>query len=141
MSRTYFTDSVSDLCQGIIDKADTYEKRIKYLEEENKKLKDEHYKDSEMQRMKTELKKAKDDLYRGFPISKEEEEKIKEWQLKHDAEKHGLKTMEQRLRAGGCSGGKIYISICSHRYWNCWRGDLLMWREIYIPGFFIGEIK
>lgn len=39
-------------------------------------------------------------------ISKEEEEKIKEWQLKHDAEKHGLKTMEQRLRAGGCCGGR-----------------------------------
>ena len=78
----------------------------KYLEEENKKLKDEHYKDSEMQRMKTELEKAKDDLHRGFPISKEEEEKIKEWQLKHDAEKHGLKTMEQRLRAGGCCGGR-----------------------------------
>lgn len=78
---SYFTDSVSDLCQGIIDKVDTYEKRIKYLGEENKKLKDEHYKDSEMQRMKTELEKAKDDLHRGFPISKEEEEKIKEWQL------------------------------------------------------------
>lgn len=106
MSSTYFSDSVSDLCQVITDKADVYEKRIKYLEEENKKLKDEHYKDSEMQRMKTELKKAKDDLYRGFPISKEEEEKIKEWQLKHDAEKHGLKTMEQRLRAGGCIGGR-----------------------------------
>ena len=60
MSSTYFTDSVSDLCQGIVDKADTYEKRIKYLEEENKKLKDEHYKDSEMQRMEAELKKAKE---------------------------------------------------------------------------------
>lgn len=57
MKKTYFSDSVSDLCQGIIDKVDTYEKRIKYLEEENKKLKDEHYKDSEMQKMKTELKK------------------------------------------------------------------------------------
>ena len=34
MKKTYFSDSVSDLCQGIIDKADTYEKRIKYLEEE-----------------------------------------------------------------------------------------------------------
>lgn len=101
MSSTYFTDSVSDLCQGIIDKVDTYEKRIKYLGEENKKLKDEHYKDSEMQRMEAELKKAKEDLYRGFPISEKEQEKIREWELKHDAEKHGLKTMEQRLRAGG----------------------------------------
>lgn len=106
MSRTYFTDSVSDLCQGIIDKVDTYEKRIKYLGEENKKLKDEHYKDSEMQRMEAELKKAKEDLYRGFPISEKEQEKIREWELKHDAEKHGLKTMEQRLRAGGCCGGR-----------------------------------
>lgn len=106
MKKTYFTDSVSDLCQEIIDKADTYEKRIKYLEEENKKLKDEHYKDSEMQRIEAELKEAKDDLCRGFPISKEEQERIREWQLEHDAEKHGLKTMEQRLRAGGCIGGR-----------------------------------
>lgn len=78
MKKTYFSDSVSDLCQGIIDKADTYEKRIKYLEEENKKLKDEHYKDSEMQRMEAELKKAKEDLYRGFPISEKEQEKIRD---------------------------------------------------------------
>lgn len=105
MSSTYFTDSVSDLCQGIIDKVDTYEKRIKYLGEENKKLKDDHYKDSEMQRMKTELKKAKDDLYRGFPISEKEQEKIREWQLKHDAEKHGLKTSKQRAM------GHIFITI------------------------------
>lgn len=106
MKKTYFSDSVSDLCQGIIDKVDTYEKRIKYLGEENKKLKDEHYKDSEMQRMKAELKEAKEDLYRGFPISKEEEEQIRKWQLKHDAEEHGLKTLEKKIRAGGCSGGR-----------------------------------
>lgn len=96
MKKTYFSDSVSDLCQGIIDKVDTYEKRIKYLGEENKKLKEEHYKDSEMQRMEAELKKAKEDLYRGFPISKEEEEQIRKWQLKHDAEEHGLKTLEKK---------------------------------------------
>ena len=107
MRNKYFSDSISDLCQGIIDKADSYERRIKYLEEENKKLKDEHYKDSEMQRMEAELEEAKDNLYRGFPISKKEEEKIREWELKHDAEKHGLKTMEQRLRAGGCIGGRL----------------------------------
>ena len=106
MKKTYFSDSVSDLCQEIVDKVSTYEKRIKYLEEENKKLKDEHYKGSEMQRMEAELKKAKEDLHRGFPISEKEQEKIREWELKHDAEKHGLKTMEQRLRAGGCCGGR-----------------------------------
>lgn len=113
MSRTYFTDSVSDLCQGIIDKVDTYEKRIKYLGEENKKLKDEHYKDSEMQRMEAELKKAKEDLYRGFPISEEEEKRIKEWQDKHDAEVHGLKTLKERVHADGCIGGKYSYKFVS----------------------------
>lgn len=106
MRNKYFADSISDLCQGIVDKVGFYEQRIKYLEGENKRLKDEQYKDSEMQRMKAELKEAKEDLYRGFSISKEEEEKIREWELKHDAEVHGLKTMKQRLRAEGCCGGR-----------------------------------
>ena len=72
----FFNASISDLCQGIIDKTVDKERRIEYLEEENKKLKDEHYKDSEMQKMKTELKIAKEDLYRGFPISEKEQKKI-----------------------------------------------------------------
>lgn len=75
MSSTYFTDSVSDLCQGIIDKVDTYEKRIKYLEEENKKLKDEHYKDSEMQIMEAELKKRKRICTEDFQFQKKNKRK------------------------------------------------------------------
>ena len=132
MGKTYFTDSVSDLCQGIIDKVDTYEKRIKYLGEENKKLKDEHYKDSEMQRMEAELKKAKDDLYRGFPISEKEQEKITEWELKHDAEKHGLKTSKQRAMGHGRFS---YMVLYTNINRNYWRSDLLLWREVYISGF------
>ena len=75
MSSTYFTDSVSDLCQGIVDKVDTYEKRIKYLEEENKKLKDEHYKDSEMQRMEAERKKRKRICIEDFQFQKKNKRK------------------------------------------------------------------
>lgn len=71
----YFTDSVSDLCQRIIDKVDTYEKRIKYLGEENKKLKDEHYKDSEMQRMEAELKKRKRICTEDFQFQKKNKRK------------------------------------------------------------------
>ena len=82
------------------------ESTIEKLEKENKTLKDEHYKDGELQRLQEELTSLKGDLSRGFPISEKEQEKIREWELKHDAEKHGLKTMEQRLRAGGCCGGR-----------------------------------
>lgn len=62
--------------------------RIKYLEEENKKLKDEQYKDNELLDMKAKLEEAKQDVYRGFPISKEEMESIKKWMKQHTIEKH-----------------------------------------------------
>lgn len=127
---------VEELCEEIKSEISGRDLRIEYLEEENKKLKDEHYKDSEMQRMEAKLKEAKDDLYRGFPISKEEQEKIREWQLKHDAEKHGLKTIEQRLRAGGCIGGKltyhfIPTSIGTIGEVECSCGEKFTFQDLY----------
>ena len=66
------------------------EAAIEKLEKENKALKDEHYKDEELQKMQEELASLREDLSRGFPISEEEQEKIKEWQRKHDKEVHGV---------------------------------------------------
>ena len=80
--------------------------RIIYLQNQNKKLKEEHYKDTELKEMQEELERVKADMYRGFPISEEEEKRIKEWQDKHDAEVHGLKTLKERVHAGGCIGGR-----------------------------------
>lgn len=82
------------------------ERRIKYLEEENKKLKDEHYKDEEIQTMKYQLDKMKKDYRRGFPISEDEERAIEAWKKKHDEEVHGLKTDSLRMKAEGCCGGR-----------------------------------
>lgn len=79
---------------------------IKYLQEENKKLKSEHYKNDKIQELTQQLKKAQSDNYRGFPISAEEFDIIRNWQLKHDEEVHNLKTLEARLQAGGAIGGK-----------------------------------
>lgn len=59
------------------------EERIRYLEEENKKLKEEYYKDEELQKMKAEVEKMQNDLWRGFPISEEEEKAIVSWTIKH----------------------------------------------------------
>lgn len=51
--------------------------KIKYLEEENRKLKDDAYKDVEMARMKSQFDEMKADYYRGFPIAESEEKKLK----------------------------------------------------------------
>ena len=90
---------------------DSQNARIIYLQNQNKKLKEEHYKDTELQKMKEELERVRADMYRGFPISAEEEKRIKEWQDKHDAEVHGLKTLKERVRAGGCIGGRYSYEV------------------------------
>lgn len=82
------------------------ESRIKYLERENRKLKDEHYKDKEIQKMKSQLDRMKRDYWRGFPISESEAKAIEEWKQRHDAEVHNLTTPELRMKAGGVSGGR-----------------------------------
>lgn len=81
------------------------EKRIKYLEEENKKLKEGHYKDDEMQEMKKTLDKMYNDYWRGFPISEEENKAIENWKKEHDEKVHGY-TKEMRMKAEGVSGGR-----------------------------------
>lgn len=81
------------------------EDRIAYLEAENKKLKEETYKDEELQDMKKQLDRMQDEYWRGFPISEKEEKAIEEWKKKHEEEVHGLKTDYERMKAGGCCGG------------------------------------
>lgn len=76
------------------------------LRKENKNLKTETYKDEELSRLKSELEKFKKEYYNGFPISEKEKKKISEWQVKHDAEVHGVRTFEDKLRRYGAIGGR-----------------------------------
>lgn len=99
-------NNVAEALNAVKREFDAQNARIIYLQNQNKKLKEEHYKDTELKEMKEELERIKADMYRGFPISEEEEKKIKEWQDKHDAEVHGLKTLKERVHAGGCIGGR-----------------------------------
>ena len=69
------------------------EKRNKYLQEENKKLKDEHYKDEEILKLQQELQEVRENKYRGFEITKEEKEKIDKWTNEHKSN-------------SGCIGGQ-----------------------------------
>lgn len=88
------------------------EDRIKYLVEENKKLKEDHYKDEEIQKMQQKLDKMQKAYYRGFPISEDEEKAIEEWKKKHDAQAHGWRTALMRQKAEGVSGGRYtYVFV------------------------------
>lgn len=80
--------------------------RIEYLEKQNQELRDEKYKDNELLRMESELKTMKEDYYRGFPISEEEQTSIREWMNKHDEEVHHARTLDDKLKLGGCCGGR-----------------------------------
>ena len=78
---------MDELCLALKDKFMRQEERIEYLKEEIKKLKDENWKDNELQSMKEQYDKMREDYYRGFPISKKEKEKIDAWMDKHEKEK------------------------------------------------------
>lgn len=78
---------------------------------ENQELKDEKWKDEELQKMKEQMDAAREEMYRGFPISEKESEAIKEWEEKHWEEQHNAKTLTQRLSKMGAIGGSFYYKF------------------------------
>ena len=76
------------------------------LVEKNTALKDEHYKDKELQQMHDKLNKAIGDLNRGFPLSLEEADLIENWKDQHMTNIHKASTVEQRMKLNGVSGGR-----------------------------------
>ena len=99
------SEDIAEMLDEILDNYKDNEETIKRLQGTIKNLKDEAYKDSELDSMKKELDTIRDDLYRGFPISEKEKKSIEEWRLKHEAEAHGRDTLEKRLSAHGAIGG------------------------------------
>lgn len=62
----------------------------KRLKEELNSIRQEKWKDKELQKLKQENEKLQKDLIRGFPIYEEEQEKIYEWLESHHNEKEKL---------------------------------------------------
>lgn len=86
--------------------------QIQKLKAENTQLKDENYKDNELNSMKKQVKSAKadieimrKDMYRGFPITEEEKEAIYNWSKKHDEKEH----KNPRGYHGAIGGGFNYV--------------------------------
>ena len=78
---------------------------IKELKEENKALREGYYKDELIQKMQQKLDRMEEEYYRGFPISKEEENAIDEWKSNHDREAHNNST------AGAIGGRYSYYFV------------------------------
>ena len=66
----YNTKRISEILDNIVSNIEIRDSRIKYLEEENKKLKDEAFKDEELKMMQEKLKQTSDALMNSFQISK-----------------------------------------------------------------------
>ena len=82
---------IKDVFQELYDHYRAIIRRNEYLEEENKRIKDEKYQNEELANMKAQYDKMKKDYYRGFAISEEEEKRISEWQDKVINERGELK--------------------------------------------------
>ena len=93
--------SIDGLLDEIREVANAYERNLTYLARENKKLRDEHYKDAEMADMKRQLANLEEAYYRGFPLTEEQERKINEWKKKHDAEQHNNPQGYHGVSGGG----------------------------------------
>ena len=75
----WLKDTMKNVLQEVYDHYRSVVLSNDYLWKENERLKGEAYKDEELAKMKEQYEKMKADYYRGFAISKEEEEKIKKW--------------------------------------------------------------
>lgn len=75
---------IKSVLQEVYDHYRDVKNYNEYLQKENERLKSETYKDEELSKMKSEYDNMKEKYYRGFPISEEESEKIKQWMYKHD---------------------------------------------------------
>lgn len=97
-------ETIDRFCFNIKANIMTREETIQRLRDELKAAKDETYASEEMQRMKEELERMKEAYYRGFPISEKEQEQIRAWQRKHDAVAHS-----NTKHYHGTGGGYSYI--------------------------------
>lgn len=97
-------ESIKNFCDAITRVMLQMKQNNDDLVEENRRLKDENYKDEELAKLSKELKNLENECYRGFPISKKENEEIITWQKQHDINVH----RNYDLYHGAIGGGYSY---------------------------------
>lgn len=85
------------------EKQEAKEKVRKYEEEINA--------DTRVQEIKTKWEDYTKRMRYGFQVTPQEHENILAWQNRHDKERHNLVTNMQKVRAGGCIGGRYHYEF------------------------------
>lgn len=105
IARSFFLDKDIKLVEN---KIEDLKQTLLYMTHNNDRLQrkfnelyDKKWADTTLQNMKKELEQVKQDMYRGFPITKEEEKKINNWILKHDEEVHSNPKHYHGVSGGG----------------------------------------
>lgn len=96
----WLTGDIKKSLQEVYDHYRSVVKDNDFLTAENKRLKSEHYENEEISAMKEKYDRMKEDYLRGFPISEEEDKKIKKW-------KERIKT-EHPCNSGAIGGRFTY---------------------------------
>jgi hypothetical protein len=104
----YDHDAISFLnCVGaIIDRINEAEEEKQKAQAKVKEYETSINADVRVKEIKAKYEEATQALYRGFGISKKEYEQIDHWKKEHDAKRHGLNSIEKRMRADGAIGGR-----------------------------------
>lgn len=104
--------TIEDYLLNIKELSKNKDNQIQKLKAENAQLKDENYKDNELDSMKKQVESAKADkeamrrdMHRGFPITEEEKEAIYNWSKEHDKKEH----KNPRGYHGTIGGGFDYV--------------------------------
>lgn len=90
--------------QEIKEYCEILNRRNEKLVEENKRLQEDRYKDEELAKMRKERDTAINDMYRGFPISEEEQTMIDTWIDTHECKHRGS--------SEGAIGGRYTYTFC-----------------------------
>ena len=98
----FVENKVEDLKQFLLSLVHSNDR----LQRQFNELWDKNWKDKQLQDLKRELEKAKQDMQRGFPITAAEDKMINNWILKHDIEVHN-----NPYQYHGCSGGGYEYSF------------------------------
>ena len=80
---------VAELAGQLVDQFEAQERQIKYLQEENRKLKEGVWEKEEVARLKKDYERMQEKCSLGFPITPEQNAKIKEWKKKYEGQHFG----------------------------------------------------